>query len=126
MLNREINTISFFRYTQGTNSVSITQLPTDDDKEFKALKTVLRGEDDAKAIQFSLETHEVNKAEDYIDPIHWFGILTPQTLKDARDKYQKAIELSVESANVRSRIAKNLEIIKKLKQVKLECEKSEE
>ncbi|XP_070492773.1 coiled-coil domain-containing protein 115-like [Chironomus tepperi] len=114
------------RYTQGSSSVSITQLPTEDEeKEFKALRTVERNEDDT-AMQFTLESHEIDKDNDYIDPMHWFGILTPQTLKTARDKYQKAIELSVESANVRQRIAKNTELIQKLKYVKLQFETNEE
>lgn len=105
--------------------MSITQLPTDDDKEFNALKTVSRSGDDL-AIQYLLESHEINKEENYIDPMNWFGILTPQTLKVAREKYQKAIELSVEAVNVRQRISKNVELIQKLKQVKKEFEKNEE
>ncbi|CAG9802128.1 unnamed protein product [Chironomus riparius] len=114
------------RYTQGSNSVSTTQLPSEDEeKEFKALRTVERNENDI-AVQFTLESHEIDKDNDYIDPMLWFGILTPQTLKTAREKYQKAIELSVESANVRQRIAKNTELIQKLKIVKQQFETSEE
>lgn len=106
--------------------MSITQLPTEDEeKEFKALRTVERNEDGI-AVQFKLESHEIDKDSDYIDPMHWFGILTPQTLKTAREKYQKAIELSVESANVRQHIVKNTELIQKLKNVKQQFEKNEE
>lgn len=106
--------------------MSISQLPTDDDREFKALKTLSRTESDELCSQFSLETHEVDKEQNYIDPSNWFGILVPQTLRAAREKYEKAIELSVESANVRNCIVKNCDLIQKLKAVKLEFEKSEE
>lgn len=106
--------------------MSTTQLPTEDEeKEFKALRTVERNESDI-AVQFTLENHEIDKDNNYIDPMLWFGILTPQTLKTARENYQKAIELSVESANVRQRIIKNTELIQKLKNVKQQFETSEE
>lgn len=105
--------------------MSTTQLPTEEDKEFKALKTVTRNED-SSIVQFTLETHTIDKEQKFIDPSNWFGILTPQSLKDAREKYEKAIELSVEALNVRSQISKNLEMIQKLKKVQQEFEKSEE
>jgi hypothetical protein len=105
--------------------VSINQLPTDDDKEFNALKTVARS-NDKNIPQFSLQTNEVDKEKNFIDPINWFGILVPQTLKTAREKYEKSIELSIESANVRQRIHKNCDLIQKLKTIKVEYEKSEE
>lgn len=76
--------------------------------------------------QFELETHEIDKETSHIDPINWFGILIPQTLKTARDQFDKAVELSIESANVRQHIVRNCELIKKLKSIKAAFEKSEE
>lgn len=115
------------RYTQGSNSVSITQLPTDDDhREFNALKTIERFSDDDFHTKFRLETHEIDKEKRHIDPINWFGVLIPQSLKTAREKYEKAIELSVESSNVREKIARNCELVAKLKKIKKEFEKTEE
>lgn len=91
------------------------------------MKTVERSLDETtKSIQFNLEQHSVDKEENYIDSINWFGILVPQTLKVAREKYDKAIKLSVESANVRQKIVKNCELIRKLNKVKLAFEKAEE
>lgn len=114
------------RYTQGSQSVSQNQLPTEDDKEFYALKTISRIEDESMCSKFQLETHEVDKETSHFDPINWFGILIPQTLKTARDRYDKAIELTVESANVRQHIVRNCELIDKLKFIKLSFEKAEE
>ncbi|KAG5681094.1 hypothetical protein PVAND_010560 [Polypedilum vanderplanki] len=115
------------RYNQGSNTVSITQLPTDDDREFFALKTVERTSDiNSNCTQFALECHAVDKDSNHIDPINWFGVLIPQSLKIAREKYEKAIELSIESANVRQKIAKNCELIRKLKRIKRQFEKIEE
>jgi hypothetical protein len=117
----------FFRYNQGSNAVSITQLPTDEDREFYALKTVERStDDDSCCTKFALESHTVDKEKNYIDPISWFGVLIPQTLKTARERYEKAVELSVESSNVRQKISKNCELIGKLKRVKGQFEKAEE
>lgn len=76
--------------------------------------------------QFELDVHKVDKETSHVDPINWFGILVPQTLRSARDCYEKAIELSVESANVRQHIVRNCELVKKLKAIKSSFEKSEE
>lgn len=56
----------------------------------------------------------------------WFGILLPQSLKTAKEKYEKATELAIESANVEQKLQKNFNLIKKLKSIKKEFETSEE
>lgn len=76
--------------------------------------------------QFALDVHEVDKETSHVDPINWFGILIPQTLRSARERYEKAIELSVESANVRQHLVRNCELIRKLKAIKSSFEKAEE
>lgn len=116
-----------FRYNQGSRSVSINQLPTEDDREFYALKTVARVQDESShSIQFELEKHSIDKESNHIEPLNWFGILIPQTLKTAKDRYEKAVELSVESANVRQRIVKNCDLIAKLRHIKKSFENVEE
>jgi hypothetical protein len=47
-------------------------------------------------------------------------------LKTARERYEKAIELVIESANVEQRLKKNLQLIDKLKSVKFDFENTEE
>lgn len=108
-----------FRYSQGTNSVTTSQLPaeSDDSREFKALKTITRSQNDLETLEFDLESHSVNKETDHVDPITWFGILVPQSLRTARERYAKALELSIQSANIEQRLKKNCELIKKLKVV---------
>lgn len=117
-----------FRYAAGANSVTASKLPaeSDDGHEFNALKTVLRGKTEFDAPEFALEVHAIDKEADYVEPINWFGILVPQSLKTARDRFGKAIELVVESANVEQQLRKNYELLDKLKSIKLNFENVEE
>lgn len=39
-----------------------------------------------------------------VDPIKWFGFLVPNSLKQSQKCFQKAVELSVECANVQNEI----------------------
>jgi hypothetical protein len=51
------------------------------------------------------------------DPLKWFGILVPSSLRDAQRSYNRAIELSLELANLQSLLEakiikkKNLELV---------------
>ena len=38
------------------------------------------------------------------DPLKWFGVLVPQTLKQSQKHFSKAVELSVEATNIRNEI----------------------
>ena len=38
------------------------------------------------------------------DPLKWFGVLVPQTLRQSQKHFSKAIELSVEATNIRNEI----------------------
>ncbi|XP_037036876.1 coiled-coil domain-containing protein 115 [Bradysia coprophila] len=104
------------RYTQGTRTVSTSQLPTENSQEFKALRTVDRVNNDVGDVQLNLNVETVNKDDGYVDPIKWFGILVPQSLQLARDAFQKSIEYSCESANIQSslwRTMSNILLLKK-------------
>lgn len=116
------------RYAQGANSVSTHQLPgeSDEGREFRALKTISKDSSDLNAAVYSLEVHDVDKDSDYIDPINWFGILVPQSLKTARERYEKAIELVVELANIEHQLKVNYELLDKLKTIKVSFENTEE
>lgn len=112
--------------------MSVSQLPagSDDAREFCALRTVSRNNNDMETPEFALECpwecHEIDKESDHVEPIRWFGILVPQSLKTARDSYEKAIELVIESANVEQRLKKNYRLLSKLKSIKSEFELIEE
>ena len=38
------------------------------------------------------------------EPIKWFGILVPQSLRQSQSSYQKAIDVSIECANLQNEI----------------------
>ena len=38
------------------------------------------------------------------DPIKWFGVLVPQTLRQSQKHFSKAVELSVEATNIQNEI----------------------
>lgn len=104
------------RYTQGTRTVSTSQLPTENSQEFKALRTVNRVDNDLGDIQLNLHVEKVNKEDGHIDPIKWFGILVPQSMQLARDAFHKSIEYTCECANIQSslwRTMSNILLIKK-------------
>jgi hypothetical protein len=108
--------------------VSASQLPaeSEDAREFKALKTISRAKNNLDSPEFALEKHSIDKDTDHVDPVKWFGILVPQSLKTARDRYEKATELVVESVNVEQRLRKNYELLDKLKTIKINFENTEE
>lgn len=108
--------------------MSASQLPaeSDDAREFNALKTISRCKTDLDSSEFELEKHPVDKDSSHVDPVNWFGILVPQSLKTARDRYEKATELVIESANVEQRLRKNYELLDKLKTIKVNFENTEE
>ena len=44
------------------------------------------------------------KKSDSDDPLKWFGILVPSSLKQSQKCFQKAVERSVECANIQNEI----------------------
>lgn len=89
------------RYIKGSKSVSVAQLPTENSQDFSALvQTKVEKNDLLADATVSVERHEVDRENGRPDPIHWFGILVPQSLSAARARFQKAIELTAECASV--------------------------
>ena len=91
-----------------------------------ALKTIQRNNDEVGSIQFDLKCHSVNKETHHEDPIKWFGILVPQSLRTARENFEKSIELVIECVNIEQRLRKSCENYEKLKAIKVEFENIEE
>lgn len=106
----------------------MSQLPaeSEDGRVFKAIKTITRKQSDLNTPEFELETHLVDKETDHVEPINWFGILVPQSLKTARDRFENAIELVIEAANVEQQLKKNFQLHEKLKAIKVNFENTEE
>lgn len=82
--------------------------------QFHALSTVEREES-----HWSLEKkHPVDKEKGFIDPLRWFGVLVPQSLQLARDKFRNCLFLIVEGANIQSNIQQTMRQILQLKNLK--------
>lgn len=103
------------RYTQGSSSISVLQLPTEDSKEFRALSTLDETNDELGNAKVSLERHPVDKEAGFIDPAKWFGVLLPQSFTQAKNHFNKGVDLSVECANVQIELANTIRNIERLK-----------
>jgi hypothetical protein len=57
------------------------------------------------------------------DPLKWFGILVPQTLKQSASSFGRAVEVAVESANIQNEIQGVLAREKYLRRLKVKMEK---
>lgn len=100
------------RYIMGNNNVSPLQFPTDD---VIAQTTVESTTHDNKVTfhlnrfvpevkkQASGQESEKNKVTPQ-DPIKWFGVLVPLNLRQGRAWFQKALDFSVQGANVAAEI----------------------
>ncbi|XP_058447354.1 coiled-coil domain-containing protein 115-like [Malaya genurostris] len=108
------------RYHKSQHSVSSVQLPTEDYKPFKALNSLTEDQDELGNTKLQLESHEVDKESDYIDPIRWFGILIPSTLQNARKKFTRSLDYVVECANVQIQLKNTLINYAKLNKMKSE------
>lgn len=98
------------RYIQGPQTVSVSQLPTENSNDFNALKTVTKHEneiDDA----LELNIHKIDKENGFIDTIRWFGVLVPRSLQLAQERFNKAIELVVECANIQTKLNNTIRYI---------------
>ncbi|XP_030764599.1 coiled-coil domain-containing protein 115-like [Sitophilus oryzae] len=107
------------RYILGQNSVSSLQLPTDSSTEFSALTTVNTSKDEHGINQFDLESNKPDN-EKYINPIKWFGYLTPQNLTFAQNLYRQALQWIIQAANVQTRLQEVCTEIHHLKKIKNE------
>lgn len=103
------------RYIQGGQSVAQSKLPTENSADFNALKTVRRKNagqppspppsphtDDDDTLE--LHTHPVDRDNDFVDPLRWFGVLVPRSLHLAQENFNRAIQLSVECANIQVKL----------------------
>uniref|UniRef100_A0A1B0D551 Vacuolar ATPase assembly protein VMA22 n=2 Tax=Phlebotomus papatasi TaxID=29031 RepID=A0A1B0D551_PHLPP len=108
------------RYIQGQRTVSASQLPTENSAEFNALATVSTDspESPRRASKVTLEQHPVDKENGFIDPIKWFGILVPQSLQLARNRFKKTIELAVDCTNTQLRLNRCMNQLEGLRQMK--------
>lgn len=103
------------RYIQGPQTVSQTQLPTENSNDFSALKTVSRSAtDDTNTLDndaFQLNVQKIDKENGFIDTIRWFGVLVPRSLHLAQERFNQAVEYAVESANIQVKLDKTIRFL---------------
>lgn len=80
------------RYIAGEKSVSSMQLPGED-SEVEAAATVVRDS--------SSQLLELRRDPEAADPIKWFGVLVPSSLKQSQQSFQKVLEAAVDIVNAR-------------------------
>ncbi|KAH8265565.1 hypothetical protein KR038_010668 [Drosophila bunnanda] len=97
----------------GSNSVSTAQIPTENSAEFNALCRVVDSED---GTGISIERQAVDKSKGYVEPLHWFSVLPPMSLRNAVSKFKNCVELVAESTNLQRQLSDVLDWITKLRQ----------
>ncbi len=114
----------------GPSTISKLQLPNEDWEPFEAnskvsLSQCVRQEIDVKFNYLSLETlpssrvenlssnlvsrskkqeRERNPTEKAKQPLRWFGVLVPNSMRQSQKNFTKAIEFSVEAINIQNEI----------------------
>ncbi|KAH8306273.1 hypothetical protein KR018_005861 [Drosophila ironensis] len=96
----------------GTGSVSSAQIPTENSAEFNALARVVSSADGSGV---SVERQAVDKAQGFVEPLHWFSVLPPMSLRNAVTKFKDCVELVVESTNIQRELGEVLAWIAKLR-----------
>ncbi|XP_067645168.1 coiled-coil domain-containing protein 115-like [Eurosta solidaginis] len=105
------------RYLQGSQTISSAQMPTENSNEFNALSEIAEQKNNAKisSVEYILRKHAINKQEGFVEPMHWFTMLPPSSLRAASEQFKKCVELVVESANVQRELLAVMENIQKVK-----------
>lgn len=108
------------RYNQGSQTVSLAQIPTENSDEFKALCQVeeVPQEETVAGIKKRLVKHKIDKTQGYIEPMHWFSIMPSMSLRNASEQFKKSLDFVVESANIQTEMVAIMQSIDKLKVLK--------
>ncbi|EDV35282.1 uncharacterized protein Dana_GF11637 [Drosophila ananassae] len=97
----------------GSNSVSTAQIPTENSSEFNALCRIV---DSADGNGISVQRQAVDKNNGFVEPLNWFSVLPPMSLRNAATKFKDCIELVAESTNLQRQLGEVLGWIAKLRQ----------
>ncbi|XP_078035055.1 vacuolar ATPase assembly protein VMA22 [Augochlora pura] len=105
------------KYIRGKECISVLQVPDDEEKVVTLfeLETKMTEETGKIIPNFDISLKKVDEDGGEIpDPIKWFGVLVPQSLRIAQKRFQESIYLAVRSANVQAEIASVLDKLKSL------------
>lgn len=119
-MNDGILNLAKSRYILGHNNVSSLQLPTEDGQEFEAA-TVIHSQEN-KVLGYKMYDLEIMKKSDdstkLQDPLKWFGVLVPQNLHTAQNRFRQALTWIGEIANIQERLDYNCKKLGQLRQLK--------
>lgn len=95
------------RYIRGKDTISLSQVPADEDKVVSlfTLHTKLSDQGGKIVPYFDISLKKSNTdTTDILDPIKWFGVLVPQSLRIAQKRFQESLYLAARAANVQAEI----------------------
>ncbi|XP_054747931.1 uncharacterized protein LOC129253533 [Anastrepha obliqua] len=105
------------RYLQGSQTISSAQIPTENSNKFYALCEVKeeRNESNVSGAEYTMNRHAIKKDEGFVEPMHWFTVLPPSSLRAASEQFKTCLDFVLESANVQRELLAVMENIKRLK-----------
>lgn len=91
------------RYIRGKENIGSLQIPTEDEEitSLFQLETTESKENNVPFFDISLKKSTENEIP---NPIKRFGVLVPQSLRNAQKRFQEALYLSAKVANVSSQL----------------------
>ena len=98
------------RYIKGERSVSTLQIPGEE-SDVQPTTTVLRNSENKLEIQKNVNSN---------DPIKWFGVLVPSSLRQSQSSFQQVLEIVVEIVNTRMEAAETMKEFNQLSKTKAE------
>ncbi|XP_064549944.1 uncharacterized protein LOC135436301 [Drosophila montana] len=104
------------KFQQGGQSISTAQIPTENSAEFKALCRVINAPEEDRVADITIQRSAVDKEDGYVEPLHWFSVLPPMSLRNAVERFKKTIELVAESTNLQRQLSTVLNGINRLRQ----------
>ena len=87
------------RYIGGETSVSMTKIPGEE-SDIGAAAKIVRG---------SSSQLEIQRDPEAADPIKWFGVLVPASLRQSQQSFQKVLETAVDIVNARNQWLETME-----------------
>ncbi|KAI4456699.1 coiled-coil domain-containing protein [Holotrichia oblita] len=126
-MNDGILNLAKTRYIMGHNNISSLQLPAEDSSEIEAI-AVIHSEENEKLGYRMHDLEVIKKSESNSkiqDPLKWFGVLVPQNLHIAQNRFKQALIWIGEIANIQSRLNYNCNKLEGLRQLKNDAMKTE-
>lgn len=104
------------KYIRGKENISVLQVPNNEDTVISLfdLETKINEDDDYLAAPFDISLKKPNDEAESKDPIKWFGVLVPQSLRNSQKRFQESIYLAARIANVQAELTSVLFKLKTL------------